>query len=72
MFQSSAKRFRALLGLVDGAPTDPKPVPVAPHPHRQRMRLRLERRAGAVPPRFTHCLSPVRPPAERARRDPVS
>ena len=65
MFQSSKKRMRALLDLVDDVLGDP-PQPVAVHPHRRPVRVRIERRPGSVAARPMHCLSPVRPPAERA------
>ena len=78
MFQSSKKRMQALLDLVDdmlvGAPEEDLVAPVPhPHPHRRPVELRLERRAGSVAARPMHCLSPVRPAAERdrARDEPV-
>ena len=78
MFQSSKKRMQALLELVDdmlvGAPEEDLVAPT-PHPHRRPVKLRLERRAGSVAARPMHCLSPVRPAAERerdrARDEPV-
>ena len=66
MFQSSKKRMQALLDVVDDMLAAP-PEPVAPHPHRRPARVRIERRAGSVAVRPMHCLSPVRPPAERTR-----
>jgi hypothetical protein len=68
MFQSTKKRMQALLDVVDdmlvGAP---EPESVAPHPHQRSVHLRIERRPGSVAARPMHCLSPVRPPAERDR-----
>jgi hypothetical protein len=69
MFQSSKRRLRALLTLTDDVLGDP--VPPAPHPHRRPVRIERSRRTGAVSPRLMHCLSPVRPAAETARRDRV-
>lgn len=67
MFQSSKKRMRALLDIVDdmlvGAPEEDL---AAPHPHRRPVQLRIDRRDGAVAPRPMHCLSPVRSPARAA------
>jgi hypothetical protein len=73
MFQASVKRFRALITLVDDVLGDPEP-PAAPHPHRRPARIQWERRAGRVPTRPTHCLSPVpaRPAAARGPRERVS
>jgi hypothetical protein len=70
MFQASAKRFRALMTLVDDVLGDPEP-PAAPHPHRRPVRIERERRAGTVAPRPMHCLSPVRPQPGRAGRERV-
>jgi hypothetical protein len=69
MFQSSKKLINAVLGVVDDmlvGEDDPvaEPMPV-PHPHDRTVRLRIERRPGSVAARPMHCLSPVRPPAER-------
>lgn len=66
MFQSTKKRMRALLELVDEALAAPEQAP-APHPHRRPARVRIERRTGSVTARPMHCVSPVRPPAERER-----
>jgi hypothetical protein len=43
----------------------------APHPHRQPLRNPRRRRAGAVPPRSQHCLTPLerRHAGEHARAD---
>jgi len=68
MFQSSARRLRALLSLVDDVLGDP-PEAEAPHPHRRPLRFQPERRRGSVAPGPAHCLSPVRPVAERRRRE---
>jgi hypothetical protein len=67
MFQSSAKRLRAWLSLVDDVLGDP-PVQ-APHPHRRPLRLERQRRPGSVPARPAHCISPVRAAPEPARRE---
>jgi hypothetical protein len=66
MFQSSARRLRALLSLADDVLGDPL-APETPHPHRRPLRFEYERRPGAVPPRPAHCLSPVRGPTVRER-----
>jgi hypothetical protein len=69
MFQVSKKRIailHTLLELVDDILAD-HPEEIAPHPHQRHVTLRIERRAGTVAPRPMHCLSPVRPPAERPR-----
>jgi hypothetical protein len=66
MFQSSARRLRALLSLADDVLGDPL-EPAAPHPHRRPLRLEHERRPGSVPPRPARCLSPVRAPIVRER-----
>ncbi|HEY2260365.1 MAG TPA: hypothetical protein VGH45_11660 [Solirubrobacteraceae bacterium] len=72
MFQSSAKRLRALLSLAEDVLGDP-PEPEAPHPHPHRRPLRWEhqRRPGSVPPHPAHCLSPVRSGPGSERRDRV-
>jgi hypothetical protein len=67
MFQSSGKRLRAWLSLVDDVLGDP-PVDV-PHPHRRPLRLERERRPGSVPARPAHCVSPLRTASERERRE---
>ena len=68
MFQSSKKRLRAWLDVVDemlvGDP--PADVEVDPplwdrHPHRRALRWQRARRAGSVPAAPAHCLCPVRP-----------
>ncbi|MGB9184955.1 MAG: hypothetical protein WCB67_12900 [Solirubrobacteraceae bacterium] len=69
MFQSSAKRLRALLSLADDILGDPEPE--APHPHRRPVRVRYERRPGAVAAPPAHCLCPVRPDPRHARRETV-
>jgi hypothetical protein len=66
MFQSSKKRMRALLDVVDDMLAG-APEPVDPHPHQRSVQLRIERRPGSVAARPMHCLSPVRPVAERDR-----
>jgi hypothetical protein len=77
MFQSPKKLMRTLLEVVDdmlvGEPEAPVAAEIpAPHPHRRPARVRIERRAGTVAPRPMHCVSPVRPVAERAAsRDAV-
>jgi hypothetical protein len=59
MFQSSVNRFRAWLSLFDDVLGDPPPE--APeHPHRRPLRWERDRRAGVVPRRPAHCVSPVR------------
>jgi hypothetical protein len=69
MFQSSAKRLRALLSLAEDVLGDPPAE--APHPHRRPLRFEHERRGGSVAPPPAHCLSPVRPSPERERRKQV-
>ena len=69
MFHSSKKLINAVLEVVDGmlvGEDDPmvEPQPAA-HPHDRTVRLRIERRPGTVAARPMHCLSPVRPLAER-------
>jgi len=68
MFQSSKKRLRAWLDVVDDMLVGDPPVdahaepPVwATHPHRRTLRSRRPRRAGSVPQAPAHCLCPVRP-----------
>jgi hypothetical protein len=70
MFQSSINRLRALLTLADDLLGDP-PAPES-HPHRRPVRIVRARRPGSVAPRAMHCLSPVRPASQDARRDRVS
>ncbi len=66
MFQSSAKRLRALLSLAEDILGDPNPE--TPHPHRRPLRLQYQRRPGSVAPPPAHCLSPIRPsPPDHAR-----
>jgi hypothetical protein len=71
MFQSSKKLMRAVLEVVDDmlvGEDDPVIEPERPaHPHDRTVRLRIQRRAGTVAARPMHCLSPVRPAAERHR-----
>jgi len=70
MFQSSHSRIRALLGRAEEAAIEISAA-VPPHPHRRPLRFERTRRAGAVPARPAHCISPVR--ASRAQaRDPAS
>lgn len=72
MFHRPAHRFKALLSLVDDVLGDPEPE-LVPHPHRRPVSIERRRRAGSVPARPAHCLSPVTRPAEpRAGRDRVS
>jgi hypothetical protein len=68
MFQSSKKRLRAWLDVVDemlvgDPPVDAyaEPPVIATHPHRRPLRRRRERRGGSVPAARAHCLCPVRP-----------
>jgi len=68
MFQSSTRRLRALLSLADDLLGDPAQAE-PPHPHRRPLRFSPERRRGSVAPRPAHCLCPVRPVAERQRRE---
>jgi hypothetical protein len=68
-------RFEAVMDLVDdilAADPDSDPEPAPSHPHDRTVALRIERRGGSVAPREMHCLCPVRPAGERARRTPVS
>ena len=70
MFQSSKQRMRALIDQVADHVDDMlvgAPEPAAPHPHQRTVHLRIQRRAGMVAARPMHCLSPVRPVAERDR-----
>jgi hypothetical protein len=74
MFQSSKKRLRAWLEVVDemlvgDPPADAEAEPPlwATHPHRRPPRPQRARRAGSVPSAPAHCLCPVRP-----ARGPVS
>jgi hypothetical protein len=76
MFQSSKKRLRAWLDVVDEmlvvvdemlvgdapAPVDAHAEPPgwATHPHRRPLRSQRARRAGSVPEAAAHCLCPVR------------
>lgn len=66
MFQSSAKRLRTWLALVDEALAQPEfdapPEREAwvTHPHRRPLHWGRERRAGSVPHPPEHCLCPVR------------
>ncbi|HXO09538.1 MAG TPA: hypothetical protein VN880_15970 [Solirubrobacteraceae bacterium] len=70
MFQSSAKRLRALLSLAEDILGDP--TPETPHPHRRPLRFEPKRRPGSVPAPPAHCLSPVRPSVHRdVRREQV-
>jgi hypothetical protein len=82
MFLSMKERFEAVMDLVDDIlaadpdrepePAPPHPhAPDAPHPHDRTVVLRIERRGGSVGPREMHCLCPVRPAPERARRAQV-
>jgi hypothetical protein len=68
MFQSSKKRLRTWLEVVDemlvGDPPDDahaEPPVWATHPHRRPLRSQRARRAGSVPGAPAHCLCPVRP-----------
>ena len=68
MFQSSTKRLRAWMDVVDdmlvGDPPADAPLEVplwAAHPHRRPVRWQRGRRAGSVPVAPAHCLCPVRP-----------
>ena len=69
MFQSSKKRLRAWLDVVDDmlvgedSPADARleVPPWATHPHRRPLRPQRARRAGGVPAAPAHCLCPVRP-----------
>lgn len=67
MFQSSKKRLRAWLDVVDEMLVGDSPVdahaepPVwATHPHRRPLRSQRARRGGSVPAAAAHCLCPVR------------
>jgi hypothetical protein len=78
MFLRMRERFEAVMDLVDDilaadpdADPDPDLEPALSHPHDRTVSLRLERRGGSVAARDMHCLCPVRPAAERARRTPV-
>jgi hypothetical protein len=66
MFQSSANRLRTWLSRVDDLLADHPDEAQAPshstdtHPHRRELRWQRDRRAGSVPARPAHCISPVR------------
>jgi hypothetical protein len=66
MFQSSSGRLRAWLSRFEDILGDP-PAPAPPHPHRRPLRWEHARRAGAVPARPAHCISPVRARADAER-----
>jgi hypothetical protein len=70
MFQSSAKRLRALLALTDDLLGDPPALEA--HPHRRPVRIARDRRRGSVSPRAMHCLCPVRQVSGDVSRDRVS
>jgi hypothetical protein len=68
MFQSSKKRLRAWLEVVDEMLVGDPPVDAhaepplwATHPHRRPVRPQRVRRAGSAPAAPAHCLCPVRP-----------
>ncbi|HET6871211.1 MAG TPA: hypothetical protein VFH80_35185, partial [Solirubrobacteraceae bacterium] len=68
MFQSSKKRLRAWLDVVDDMLVGDPPVDAhaeapawATHPHRRPLRSQRARRLGSVPAPPAHCLCPVRP-----------
>jgi hypothetical protein len=67
MFQSSKRRLRAWLDVVDEMLVGDPPAdayaepPAATHPHRRPLRWQRARRAGGVPVAPAHCLCPVRP-----------
>jgi hypothetical protein len=71
MFQSSLSRMRALLSRADEQTSELPAVP-APHPHRVPLRIERTRRAGSVPARPAHCISPVRASRESQSRDAAS
>jgi hypothetical protein len=62
--------MRAWLRLADDLLGDP-PVDTQPHPHRRPLRWEHQRRPGAVPHRYAHCISPIRPASERAQTERV-
>jgi len=72
MFQSSAKRLRALLSLADDILGDPAPELEVPHPHRRPLRFEHRRRPGSVPAPPARCISPVRPAPQLKRRERIS
>lgn len=66
MFQSSMKRLRAWLDVVDDMLVGDPPADAhlevprwATHPHRRPLRWQRARRAGSVPAAPAHCLCPV-------------
>ncbi|HUO71984.1 MAG TPA: hypothetical protein VMU39_14540 [Solirubrobacteraceae bacterium] len=65
MFQSSSNRWRAWLSRFEDILGDPS-VDAPPHPHRLPLHWERTRRAGAVPARPAHCISPVRRTADVA------
>jgi hypothetical protein len=67
MFQASKTRLRTWLERFDDILGDP-PEAAPPHPHRTPLRWERDRRAGTVPPRPAHCISPVRAEPQHAGR----
>jgi hypothetical protein len=78
MFQSSKKRLRAWLDVVDEMLVGDPPVDAhaeppgwATHPHRRPLRSQRTRRPGSIPEAPAHCLCPVRPaPSDVGGRPP--
>jgi hypothetical protein len=68
MFQASKSRLRAWLERFDDILGDP-PEAAPPHPHRVPLRWERDRRAGTVPARPAHCISPVRTERQCGERD---
>jgi hypothetical protein len=78
MFQSSSKRLRAWLEVVDDMLVGDEPVDARvelavweTHPHRRPLRWQRERRAGSVPAAPAHCLCPVQPTQHRVAERPT-
>jgi hypothetical protein len=68
MFQSSKDGLRVWLERFDDILGDP-PEAAPPHPHRAPLRWERDRRAGSVPARPAHCISPVRVVSPSEDRD---
>jgi hypothetical protein len=78
MFQSSKKRLRVWLDVVDDilvgdppAEAEAEPPLWDTHPHRRPLRWERARRAGRVPAATVHCLCPVRPPQRPVSERPT-
>jgi hypothetical protein len=78
MFQSSAQRLRTWMSRFEDVLADPSedahdhPDDLLTHPHRRPLRWERTRRAGAVPARPGHCISPVRATWDVDEREPAA